>query len=288
MPTRIVGWTIVVFWLATTAWFIHRELAPGLFATGPGYVIDLSDEAVRQPLPVRWTFHRNGKLLAPATTKTEYVEPDDTFRLNATVFKFELITLRELSIKVAKYSNTYTVNRQGQLVAAETRVTLELGGAEVDMHLTSVIEGDRARTSCSVKSPWGEFTPPLEPIPSGRAAALNPLHPINRIKGLRVGQRWQVPLLDPLAQVQRVALERLARSAFGISLPKLAETPEQFLVAEVAGPEPLEWHGEERECFVIAYRGDGLKARVWVRTADGLVLRQEATLAGEDLAMQRE
>ena len=39
----------------------------------------------------------------------------------------------------------------------------------------------------------------LDPVPVSRhGSVLSPLHPVNRIEGLRPGQTWQLPLVDPL------------------------------------------------------------------------------------------
>jgi hypothetical protein len=59
----------------------------------------------------------------------------------------------------------------------------------------------------------------------------------------------------------------------------------------LAEPQYIEWDGAPQPCFVIDYRaesGDDFTGRTWVRTSDGLVLRQEARSNEETLVLQRE
>ena len=45
---------------------------------------------------------------------------------------------------------------------------------------------------------------------------------------------------------------------------------------------------EEAACWVIAYRSGEARAKTWVRVSDGKVLRQEASLLGDHIALERE
>jgi hypothetical protein len=53
----------------------------------------------------------------------------------------------------------------------------------------------------------------------------------------------------------------------------------------------LSWETKDVECLVIRYQestGDReMTARTWVRTTDGLVLQQEASLRGTTLLLKR-
>jgi hypothetical protein len=118
----------------------------------------------------------------------------------------------------------------------------------------------------------------LQPIAvSGGACVLTPLHPANRIKGLRPGAAWREPLVDPI------------KDAFAAALPGGEPGREVVLNARVL-PEtrPLTWNGRDAPCLVIEYEGEHVSARTWVKADDGLVLQQEAEHDGDRLTMRRE
>jgi hypothetical protein len=289
MPNRVITVTIVLFWLATMAWFVRREITPRWFADAPPpFSIELVDEAVRQSLPVRWLLPRNGQVIAPARTAIEYNDVDDTFTLTCTIYKFELFKVEPATIYVEGYRNQYRVTRTGELRAAETDVRLSVGSSLIEVLVAADVRGNQIVPRCRVISPWGNLVPKLDPITLTHSGVLNPMHPVHRIHGLRSGQRWRVPVWDPLADAQREALQSLFRQFVGTQLPKLPSAENKVLLAEVSGPRPMLWDNLEQECFVIEYRGDELVGRTWVRRADGAVLRQEAFGAGEELVLQRE
>ena len=88
--------------------------------------------------------------------------------------------------------------------------------------------------------------------------------------------------MNPLGE----AIAALFQEKFGAGLPERKREP---LVAEVlSSPETTRWKDEDVSCWVIEYRDRGeARARTWVRVSDGKVLRQEAFLMGERLAVER-
>src|SRR5262249_40927906 len=99
------------------------------------------------------------------------------------------------------------------------------------------------------------------------------------VPGLRAGQRWRLPKVDPMALASGTILANLAVDA---------RAP-QFLEAEVR-TETLTWHRQPTECFLIEYReaGEKVSARTWVRQSDGLVLQQLAREAAMELMLIRQ
>jgi hypothetical protein len=93
------------------------------------------------------------------------------------------------------------------------------------------------------------------------------------LKGLRAGQQWVQPVVDPLM----MSVSSL-----------LAPPPLRQLDADVDSS-TLFWNGAEVLCWRIDYRErpDKIVARTWVRREDGLVLQQEASHAGRELILQR-
>lgn len=289
MPSRLWCLAILALWVATLGWFVRREILPHYWADAPPlFQIDLSDEAMRQSIPVRWSLSRNGKHLAPVNTLVKFNEADDTFSVISDVFRFELVKLRDTALYVEKFRNVYRVTRRGAIIGMQTHVVVKIGGETMEVDIAADIVDGRAVPRCKVKSPWINLEPTLEPITVATGGGLNPMHPVHRINGLRVGQRWTMPLIDTLADVQRAAIEGVVKKMAGLSLPSLGNSHRQTLVAEVTGPTILEWNGLDHECLVIEYRGDELAGKTWVRRADGLVLRQEARNGSDELVMQRE
>src|SRR5207302_1863942 len=98
-------------------------------------------------------------------------------------------------------------------------------------------------------------------------SVLNPLQPLNRLPGLRRGQRWEVPLVHPLADVAHKYLKDVIGTA---PAPQL-----RVLQAEVL-PETqwLEWGVNHTQvpCLVIEYHSDDMTGKTWVRASDGVVL----------------
>jgi hypothetical protein len=114
---------------------------------------------------------------------------------------------------------------------------------------------------------------PMEPIrmPT-RAAMLNPLEPVNKLAKVSKGQRWRIPMVDPMSAWQKSS---------GV----------QYLNAEVLqDTEWIKWggHKEPVPCLVIKYQGDDLTGYTWVQEEDGLVVGQEITQHGDNLRLMRD
>jgi hypothetical protein len=138
-------------------------------------------------------------------------------------------------------------------------------------------------------SPLFKVKRDLDPIPVKEGQALNPLQPVNRIAHIRPGQRWTVHEVNPLGE----ALAALFQEQVGKHGLRVPEEPRDAFLAEVgSSPELLRWGlpGREKEsvCWVIDYRRGDATARTWVQVSDGKVLRQEAILMGDRLALERE
>jgi hypothetical protein len=111
---------------------------------------------------------------------------------------------------------------------------------------------------------------------SSQGSVLMPLHPVNHVRGLRPGQTWHMPLVDPL----------------GDALAALVPGSQPGTTTVFAKVEPqtrtLQSGKQEIECYVIEYKSDDLNGRTWVRVSDGLVMQQEATMSGDTWILQRE
>ncbi len=114
---------------------------------------------------------------------------------------------------------------------------------------------------------------PMEPVPMPkRAAILNPLEPVNKLAKVRKGQRWRIPMVDPMSVWQN-------------------SSRVQYLDAEVLREtEWIKWgtHKQPVPCLVIKYHGDDLTGYTWVQEEDGLVVGQEITQHGDNLRLMRD
>lgn len=285
MPSRPVQVLIVLFWLSTAGWYVRREVAPYWHVdAAPAFAVDLTDEAVGQSLPVSWTLSRSGQKSCQMQTTIRYHDADDEFSLNSVLRNLPLMT----GITVDQFQSSYRLTRHGRLVETNSKIIFREPAA-VTMETNARMVAGSAIVKFHFRSPWGNLDPEPKNVPISEAGAINPLHPVHRLRNLRPGQRWVQPLTDPLANAQRVALASLAKQHSGVDLRQFLGDPKsKKLLAEVTGPQPLEWHGSLHECLVIEYRGDDHSARTWVRVKDGWVLKQEASSAGDDWSLQRD
>ena len=294
MPSRRVVALIVAFWVATTAYIVYRDLWPRLFASGPPPVaIDLADEAA-QNVPVRWTILRNGEKVGWLITQMRYVEEDDTFRFTSE-YKQLRLAIMGVEFHVPEFTTAIRVTRNGDLreQSAEGKLEiiwqgiqfgtaeLKLAGTVADGQLTAKLDGSYRALGKAPQS----ISRTLDPVPVPVGQPLNPMQPVNRLRGVKPGQRWVVNESDPLGEAVTMIVGEVAGQV-GVKSP---EKKRDVLIDEVLGsPRDLQWYEHLVPCWVIEYRREQeLVARTWVRQTDGKVLKQEAFLGGEQIAFER-
>jgi len=273
--------------LTTSALFFRREWWPYLEPDAPPpFTIDLLDEA-RDSVPGTWKVSRNGEPVLTAKTNVDHNAADNTFTLWA---EFQPpfgkpAKPREGALAIQGMSSRYRVTPEGRLlhlnasaaasylppfVATRTPVggRIELSGDVVDGRFSGryhvEVEG--------VLNHSGNVSVPV----SSQGAVLLPLHPLKHIYGLRPGQRWRVPVVDPLDDLQAALLPGGQRDPIYLDARVLAE------------PQPLSWGNQQRECLVIEYSGEEMSGRTWVRRPDGLVLQQEVSKSGDTWTLRRD
>ncbi len=231
-----------------------------------------------------------------ATTWVDYRDKTDDFAFTMELKPPSLGSTRRLdlgTVQLELMNSRFCVNRMGQLTEMDvdfrfdaSLLSVPLRGAGVEMH-GKVVE-DWFRATYKVTLPkllllQGGMPQVLEgetkPVKlSQNGSILLPLHPVNRIRGLRLGQRWRMPLVNPLEEV-------LAQS----SLLPVSQKEPRFLNAQVLPNLQLLPDTEEAvRCLVIEYEDEELQPRTWVQETTGLVLRQEAAGGGQRLIMQRD
>jgi hypothetical protein len=297
MPSRLGVGFILLFWLAATAHVGYREVWPRLFSDGPPPLrIDLADEAA-QALPVHWDVYRGDQRVGKLTTRMENVPEDDTFRFVNTytglTFEFAGVALEvpraETTVRVTRSGELREQRMSGDLTA---RVRTKLGAVKLGdatTEVTGVVRGGELVGRCKITSPVGNIDRPLDPVPVPRGQVLNPMMPVSRLRDVQPGRRWVIREVNPLRDAMNLLSKEVLKSS-EVAAGAIPAPTSQELIAEVrSSPEGLERPDKEPvECWVIEYRGEEVQARTWVSTADGRVLRQEASGFGERLRFERQ
>jgi hypothetical protein len=320
MPSRPVAVLIVLGWLAALGWFCDRELWPVFFPSqAPPFVIDLGDEVTSQlggerrkptdPLTshdprdrrrpdVLWGIYRGADRIGRAETRLRYYDDDNTFELETRVVDLKLKSLQGLvTVEVPELFNAYRVSRRGEFLGMRVAGNMKLRIASFDapgsMNLTGRIEDGKVIWSGEIDVPGvGKITPMFEPIDAPKGSILNPLQPLPKIKYVRPGRRWRMPIIDPLADAVEPAIKATLEKYVpgqNLDVKKLLGARPTHLDAEVLNETAkIILNGIPFECRIIEFRGEGSVARTYVRMTDGAVMRQEATTRGESIVLQRE
>ncbi len=282
MPPRLLTAAIIAFWLSTTGWLFYREVAPRLWpGAPPPFTIDLADEAQRD-ISASWTIKQHDVRKGYCRTWIFYHQEDDTFELKGE-FKLwdkgQKDTLPDLFI-----NSGYRITREGALRGIIAQLIAQLpGNLRVDGEIRGDVRGGLFRPRITLFQPV-EYTQELKPVRvSTGGSVLNPLQPIQRLSGLRKGQRWQITLVDPLTDLAHHYVKELTGAATG---------PEVRVLRAQVLPETetliLGTLKEEFPCLVVEYQGEDITARTWVRESDGLVLQQEITQGSEQYVLTRD
>jgi hypothetical protein len=288
MPSRPAVAAILLFWLGTTAYAVHRDLWPRLFPSGPPPVaMDLQDEAT-QFAEVRWTVSRGDKKVGRLTTAVKHVDTDDTVLFTQTYTNVE-VEVAGARFQAARLRTTTRVTRGGHLREQTMDGDLRAVARGLDVTATATVTGRVENGlfvgTCDIRSSLGDLSRPLDPVPVPDGQVLNPLTVMNRMPDLRPGQSWHVKEVNPLRDAGLMMANELL-GKFGLRLP---EAKQETIVARVlSDPQSLPWKGGEADCWVVEYAADKATVRTWVRRADGKVLKQEAYGMGERLVVERE
>lgn len=298
MPSRIGVVAIVLFWLATTTYVGYHEVWPRYFSDAPPPIqIDLADEATKD-LSTNWQIYRGEQRIGKLTTRMEYNAIDDTFHFLNTYSQLTFDLSKGFSLEVPRLETSVRVNRAGEL--REQKMTgdliakigpLPIGDASAEVS-GYVLNGEllgRCQVRYPIKSTAPVIDRELEPVPVPAGQVLNPMMPLNRLRDVQPGRRWVIRIVDPLQDAMNVLLREMAKES-KFTLSALPNPGNRELLAEVKRtPEKLDRkNAPPIECWVIEYRGDEVQARTWVSTADGRVMRQEASGLGEKLRFDRD
>jgi hypothetical protein len=290
MPPRLIVATIVAGWLATAGWFASEKWLPWLRTSDePAFVVELADEVA--PQQASWLLYRKDKRIGAAETRMA-PRKDGTFELSTRLRDLEL-SYGVADVKMPVFQTTRTVTRNGDLLRLDARAVMivraRLLGVDLktDATIRGEVTGDEFRGECEYDYGSGKTKHPLEPIRLVSKNAFSPLQPFQKFPPLRPGQTWRVSNLDPVSDALDGALKQVIYKQFGLRLT-IPEQPRELLAQVQEETEPVTHRGKTHTCRVIVYRAEKVIARTWVDVEDGKVVRQEASLLGETMALQRE
>lgn len=304
MPPRWVCLVILLFWLGFNGWLFFSDLLPRLLPhQPPPYTIDLTEEAkLRRPY-IDWIVLCDDQKVFRAQTEVKHLGHEDVtlhdvFEMTAKFKPFEP-NKKPVAIHgfmVSQMSSAYRVNAAGDLLGLSVNIVgqpdvaemvvpiLQLLGlrpsrrTDLQLDIDGEVASSRLVSRARFALPDGksyQLSLPEVSVSRGGSVLL-PLHPVNRIRGLRPGQSWTQRVLDPLGDSLR-ALQG-------------SDTDLRYLRASIR-PEPTTFSYGRRldvPCLVIDYTGDDFTGSTWVALDRGLVLCQEAHIEGRRWVMNRD
>ncbi len=300
MPSRWQCLLIIAFWLAVTGVLYVRELEPDLRQNDPPpYVIELTAETQVETHPqVTWKVFENGQDEERylAATWMDHREADDSFALHAKVKQAPLLADKS-GLLIVHLESSYRVSREGRLLEFQVEGVLNRRpvpglpdlGFKPEFELRGRVVGDQVVARLDLPQLKGlllqsqtNFSFPV----SHNGAIFLPLHPVNKIHGVRPGRTWRVPEVDPMGSAVRGFFRK-----FHIDLPDKRERILEARVRDGAVVFPYDiGDGQTHVCRVIDYReaeGEG-SAATWVEIGTDLVLCQEASGSAGSLRMVRD
>jgi hypothetical protein len=305
MPPRWLSLPIVLFWLTTTGWLLYQDVWPLLLPNqAPPYTIDLEDEVQSQqalPLHIHWSVFYNDRPYLRAETWVSHSAKDDTFTLGARITpRSDPAKVKEADagadpfagvLQIGEAESQYQVARNGDLQAVSFKFAGEarLKGLVIPGQglFSGVVHDGALNAHLHAESAVLAGKPidvDLDPMPMSRhGSVLSPLHPVNRIEGLRPGQTWRLPLVDPL----KTAFGAILKKYLGVSP---GEWENEIVVTAQVLPQKqmFTWNQKQVECLVIQYNADDVSAKTWVEADTGRVLCQESERGGEHVVLLRD
>lgn len=304
MPSRLAVALILLFWLAVTGYVVRREVLPRYFADAPPQVaIELVDEL--STANTTWGIYRENRKkgederVGSMTSRTEHVPADDTFRFTNSYrgLSFDLlnVTLQvpsaQTAVRVTRDGRLREQTMNGQFEAVAFGATFGTATVDVAGRVVNDRLVGRAKLSVPVLMPRPvdeELTP--VPVPDGRV--MNPMMPVDRLRGVVPGKRWVIRQTDPMREsLQLVARKVLEQNNVNSKLIAGGGDANPVLIAEVlTEPETLDRKAGPVACWVIRYESEdkAITAKTYVRQDNGQVLRQVAGGYGERFRFERE
>lgn len=240
MFTRTTGFFIVPLWLAAMSWVVARDIWPTLTAL-PAPPLQVNDWLRTDGLRSHYLISDDVGRVGEAWS--EYLIDEQAIRRDDVIWLERLPALSPPArITVA---SVYT--GAGEL--DEITIRAENRDAEMRLH------GERFHADFAFELTSGPINKAFKiPLSEGRMIT-GAFHPFSALTHLRVGQRWHMQVVNPIASL----------TGFGSRFVPL--------LVEVTGEERIAIGGGHRNCLVV----ESQRTKAWV-DAQGAVLVQELTL----------
>ena len=273
MPSVTMRVLILVGWLATTAWWFVRDVAPWLGADKLGYRQLLDKRAADES--TNWRVLIDGKhvgsilsAVQPRTNGGFSVWSQAMLKSSLVSGAIGIAADGDLSVQLSA-----DVSPLGRLSSFEVRISLrsDMGAGTEFGAIKGTVEGEEL-----VLQPVFNSQPMGQPIrihfdPSTPISG--DFSPTDKIPGLWVGRRWTTRIVDPQAVLLGGGILR-------------SGPPTREVVHSVVGSERIIWNEITWDCFVVEDRHDDKIGKTWVRKTDNVVLRQQAALGRSIIVME--
>jgi len=264
---------VVTLWLATMTWLVTEKVLPPLVVGEPPTYSRII-EAEKHDSPVGWHLSLNHRSVGWALSDTQR-QPTGLVEIHGRVHFTALPLEKVMSTWARTFSrliaqpidklridarSVLTIDPLGHLLGFDSAVRLP--PLDEVLRVRGTVEGQLLHLTIRT----GGAAIASEAFLPSDALLSDALSPQTRLPGLRVGQRWTVPVYSPLWP---------------------AKTPLEIIHAEVENLEAIFWNGVMEDCWLVVYRSDSgsgsnndaqeARGRLWVRR-DGTVLRQQVLL----------
>ncbi|MCE5269213.1 MAG: hypothetical protein LLG00_15155 [Planctomycetaceae bacterium] len=284
MHSRWYNIAVVALWLATMTWLVKEKVLPQLLIGERPSNLDVLKAQQDLP-PVGWHISMDRRRLGWALTETA-LQPNGLTEIHNRVhlqrlplekmapqwlrpfFKLLGKPTESLQLESLDARTILTIDGLGSLLRIDSAVQIEPLGETITVR--GLVEGGKLKLAVT----GGGLTLAHE-VPMPPEAMLNDmLSPQSKLPGLHDGQRWSVPLYNPIAA---------------------SISPVELIFVAVEGSDPKVWAGGQFHTWRVVYRSDsrGVSSRdgdvrgiAWVRY-NGTIIEQQVRLGDSTLNFVR-
>jgi len=241
--TRTVGWLVTPIWLLAMGWLVNHDIVPHWTASPPPALRPtdwLRDRGARSQFTIYDEFGEMGSVW------TDYLVDERSIRRD------DLVWIDRLPMDLAPVRIGVESVFTGEGVLDEFTIRLETTGAG---RAGAKLHGERFHSDFSFTFESGPIERAFKiPLVDGGLVS-GAFHPFGMLTNLRVGQRWRMQVVNPIAMLTGVG--------------------DQFipLLVEVTGEQRIPTAFGGVNCLVV----ESPNAKAWVDAA-GVVQVQEMTL----------
>ena len=281
MGSRAFNTAVVLMWLAAMSWLVKEKVLPPLqVGTPPNYKAILKESD--QP-PVCWAIRWNDQPVGFAASIV-VTRKDNMREIHSRVF-FSQLPIDQMAPGWLAALVRPLLSGVGTLdMDAQSRLEIDpldhLAGFESKVRLATIkdairINGTVEGTQLKLAVQSGDVSFRREMFLPPDALVGDELSPQAQLPGLSKGQTWTMPVYSPF---------------------RPPNSPLEILQASVDRDDTITWDGKSHHTWLVVYRNDKGSAltspreprgRLWVRSRDGMVIKQEINVFNSRLHFLR-